>query len=1037
MAIHKNHLIIGLGGTGGNIIRSFRKMIYQNFRQNDPDCVNIRYLYADTSDEMMGPDDPTWKILGHSVQLPDRAQLKMGGGMQLKETVDNLASYPGIKPWIGDRQAFAGIIESANAANVIGGQKRRLGRFLFASHAAHFRERVREAVLDMQNSQNPAIPRSTETTFHVCCGLAGGTGSGSIVDAVSQIRATFPDPQYHIVIYALLPERQVTGGKGGPNYHANGYAALMELNALSIGSWTPHDITGVAPGRLDIKDPFNCCYLFNDENESNVRVDVIRELPEIVASFLFQKSVEIQKIRWGITNTLLRQETYEVGAQARLPEFSPTGKPRRARTFFSFGVKQIAYPEVEVREYLTYQFANQGALQLRFNKWIDGRGFVEEAVNQSFHEFVKAKATLENWYLTDERLSLSEGILEDEVNNKNWRPIADFWKTIIPQYVNLVIDTYRDDAMKMLPELAKRCDEVYKETYRGQGVQKFYEMKRRDIAAQAREIRSRIERVLFDEWKNGAKSMMDISSLLAALLESIEDRIKSFDDKIAKISEDSETVKENESAISKNREEWAKLGLLSRFILGKHKNILSAQAERFISRYTLRTKVEGFRYAKQLLPATKEEISRLASEVSKCSAMIADATKAFQAAIEARCQSVVDGKEIDVKRDFSRQVIRFFEPQAVRDFSQVLVVDTNEQRLQTGKIRAELTKLLGDNQTFAAFNNRITRGKFIDVLESTCEQSAIQAHEEYVARNPDRGRVLKVSLIEMMRKDFEGDSERMRLYAREAMSMSSNYVKLDQQQQQLVQTGIPAANNPENAVCLSMLTIVAPESPDAPEFRDQICQAFVNASRATTQVVTNPGRPQEITLINITSGFSARMVAVVKFLRDKYEARLRDSKNGHAFIELHLEGEFGSALPDSQAIFSLYPESYKPADFRPWAFLAEALGHIRSTPDAQTGMPKVYLCTKDEDGFDKLLELGPSLERVIQNPDLNIVEMVKEQVEQRLLSDYLHKTKRDELLDTVRNGVQQRIAGLSSNDPIYMEQREGFSKVKELLAAGR
>jgi len=31
-----NHLIIGLGGTGGKIIRAFRKIIFQEFREPDP-----------------------------------------------------------------------------------------------------------------------------------------------------------------------------------------------------------------------------------------------------------------------------------------------------------------------------------------------------------------------------------------------------------------------------------------------------------------------------------------------------------------------------------------------------------------------------------------------------------------------------------------------------------------------------------------------------------------------------------------------------------------------------------------------------------------------------------------------------------------------------------------------------------------------------------------------------------------------------------------------------------------------------------------
>jgi hypothetical protein len=58
---------------------------------------------------------------------------------------------------------------------------------------------------------------------------------------------------------------------------------------------------------------------------------------------------------------------------------------------------------------LTYEFARQSALQLRFNNWTDS-GYAEEAVNQSFNAFVAQKEVMENWLLTDEHLCLSLGI---------------------------------------------------------------------------------------------------------------------------------------------------------------------------------------------------------------------------------------------------------------------------------------------------------------------------------------------------------------------------------------------------------------------------------------------------------------------------------------------------------------------------------------------------------------------------------------------------------------------------------------------------
>ncbi len=121
----KNHLIIGLGGTGGKIIRSFRKMIYQNFRKENPDKVHIAYLYMDSSSEMMDLNDPEWKVLGHSVQLGKNSQMKIGGA-NLHTILDNIQNYPGIKGWIGDKNQWKEILNSI-VGETLGGQKRRLG----------------------------------------------------------------------------------------------------------------------------------------------------------------------------------------------------------------------------------------------------------------------------------------------------------------------------------------------------------------------------------------------------------------------------------------------------------------------------------------------------------------------------------------------------------------------------------------------------------------------------------------------------------------------------------------------------------------------------------------------------------------------------------------------------------------------------------------------------------------------------------------------------------------------------------------------
>ena len=133
MAMVANHLIIGLGGTGGKIIRSFRKAVFQAFRKEDADGVNLGYLYVDSSAEMMAIDDPSWKILGTSVQLNKRSQLLIQEA-NLASRLDNIDNYPGIKPWIGDPAQWKDVLGSIIGVT-LGGQKRRLGRFLFACKA--------------------------------------------------------------------------------------------------------------------------------------------------------------------------------------------------------------------------------------------------------------------------------------------------------------------------------------------------------------------------------------------------------------------------------------------------------------------------------------------------------------------------------------------------------------------------------------------------------------------------------------------------------------------------------------------------------------------------------------------------------------------------------------------------------------------------------------------------------------------------------------------------------------------------------------
>jgi hypothetical protein len=1023
----QNHLIIGLGGTGGNIIRSFRKTVYEAYGSDLAPDVNLRYLFVDTSPELMDPEDPSWKILGHSVQLPRRSQLQISG-INLKDVVSNLNQYPSLKPWLGNRDDWNDILNTIDAAKTFGAQKRRLGRFLFATNAGSYRERVTEFVLEMQQDKSRGFNPGTGTTFHVCCGLAGGTGSGSVIDAICQIRAAFPDPQYRIIVYALLPERNPEGKRAGPNYHANGYAALVELNALSVGCWSPHDILSTDGARLKLQDPFNCCYLFNDENEANVAVS-IGELPDIVASFLFQKIVQVPQIHWGQgANTVLRQETFELGAQAKEMEKSARGTPRRSRSFFSFGVKQIAYPEVEIREYLTYSFALQAVRQLLYNRWVDGEGFTDEPVNQSYHEYVRSDENLGRWYLKDERLTLSVGILPSEISNKKWKPIADFWKALVPNYVTHVLDQHKDNVVKMLSELTNLCETAYLEQYRGSGVQAFYEIKRKEMADHIRELRGRIEAELFSDWRSGARSMHDIDRLVVALIESLDERLGVIDTQISKLGEESEPHKTTEAKIAENRKQWAKLGPLSTFF-GKHKNLLNAQAEALIVRYTSKTRLEGYRFSRDLIKRLIQDLNVLSSDITRCKRLISEAGGAFKTATECRLND--RGTE-----DIGKAMVRQYRPSDVRTFVRRMICDSTIQRKQTSVVRDQLIKLLGDRQTFANFEGRITQGVLEDTLSASCKDSAVAAHSDVVALNPELGRILDVSLIDLLRREYDSNEQALKQYTRNIMNMAKNYLKLADSQKQLVGPGIPASNDPKNAICVTFITIIAPEAPEAVAFRDRFCDALRGAtSNGIPVVVTNESRPQEITIVSITSVFPARFVAVVEYLKQEYERRLHSSNAKRAFLELHSEGE-SYRLSDGQELYDLYAETYKPEDVLPWMMLAQTLGIVKQGKDYETGRDRVELLIVNKDGLADKVVLGADVTSVLSNADPSSVEELENQVQIAIKGDYLRVEKRNELAATLLQRVRSTGDAVSVDAPRYKQEVAAYSVIRKILELG-
>ena len=194
-----NHLIVGIGGTGGKIIRQLLKTVERNRDTNGQpiSAAKFDFLYIDTSSDEIDRKEE-WKVLGKEVDL-DRSQYLINPAGDIRPVFATPESFPGLKGWIQPESVFEYFKTGVAGA----AQRRKLGRLVFARNARAFVGALerRMATLELSAGKVGAV-------IHIVCGLAGGTGSGSVVDAVAQIRHKYPDDQlYPILIYALLPEK--------------------------------------------------------------------------------------------------------------------------------------------------------------------------------------------------------------------------------------------------------------------------------------------------------------------------------------------------------------------------------------------------------------------------------------------------------------------------------------------------------------------------------------------------------------------------------------------------------------------------------------------------------------------------------------------------------------------------------------------------------------------------------------------------------------------------------------------------------------
>lgn len=892
---NSNHILVGLGGTGGKILRAFKMRMFEEFpSQEERNKLPVSLLYIDSTDEMMPKDGkarPDFRVMGQDASFTNNEFLNIKA-VDVEQILDHIGNYPSVKGIVNNVSAVKTAIGSLGQA---AGQKRRAGRLLFAANAVGFVNSLRDAYARCEQVSGD----STRTNIHIFAGLCGGTGSGSIIDVIVQSRKTFPNAK--ISVYAMIPEMNLPkSDMDQGRYYQNGYAAMCELNALQAGRWNPQDVTGRGEIKLyndRIKGVADGLTIYSNVNENGLTINSLEELPKVVSDYLFARIFFVNE-EDQVNSDIIRAYNFENMDEFAL-EYDEAANPgadgripvARTKKVNAFGIKRVMYPELRILKHITYTVGESILYQFKFNNWRENQGFVNEERNKDYRKEYFNKENISKWMLDDTHLTLNIKILESDAD---YATFNDYWHDKAMAYAEEA-----KNADCPLNELDNIMGEFFVQHFREEGVEGFFSGKERAVPEMAREVRHKIECELFEKWKLGDVSIVELQKVSKLLLERMGEIRAELEKKANEEKNNYEACDQDRVA---NVENWSRLGVLQRMVgkgarlYGDHQNIL-------IDYYTSKTMLVAWEFAKKLAARIFVELGKMDADISSFSQKINDAIEETERLVTAQ-RKVNKGLE-----DMKGAIIEVSEDETMSEFE----VDIKVDKVDMPNIARQLREAILPHEEFTNFGNLATNISIDDIKDAFDVKLTQIVKNKHDEKADSDKKVLGLNILTQLQQKLKTDDD-IRAFASKIVSQSGVYLKLNNDQIQLHLRNNEGHLSPTNPASINKKAIlVSIPSPDENEglkkFADKLEVAFKNSfnqstARTTITVNRNSPRKDELSIITVAYCFPIRAIDWMSSYKQRYEQFLHtgnpatDAANA---ILLHSEGD-GSQFPPLFAV---------------------------------------------------------------------------------------------------------------------------------------
>jgi hypothetical protein len=991
-----NHLFIGLGGQGGNSLGELKK-VFAN-RERDVRTLEDKgfkkdCLYIDSSRDVLNTRK-TWTHFGESLALDPSSflYLKDDGG-----EIDALAmaQLPDISQWIGDPTKLDAFLKGSQG--IVGAnQRRRLGRLLFARNA----DRIRKAVCE--DKITPMLGTSNRCAIHIFASLAGGTGSGGIIDLVTMLRSEYKNAStedgFPIFLYLYVTDREFQNAKVG-NFHENQAAALRDLNALGCGTYRPNMLGAAINGEPFKGDqPFTQIVISSQLNGKNQLLS-LEQQHQIFAEAAFER---IYCFTTGNLKPLERQALTGEDIIAAFPG-EPAKFPLRSYRFGSSGMRRWEVPIDEIRELLASDILTSCLNTLLYQNWSSTLGAASEKLRSNIQgysetlEQVLAAVSAEK--VTQSELPTLLESLSSDINRFHDGKRREGFK-------NLDLDDYG---------LGVR--ERYSEHLDGRGVDSVFKQFADLRVKKIENVQAFIHEILRRAWARPSNPLGLV--YVHDLLVDVQSKLRKDIDG-AKQSAAVDNALENRMQLRTN--EWAKLTFLSRPFKQEqfaraHQTDLLAILRQDLNHRAGREDVE-------LLEAVSRTLGQMASDYKTAADTLTEKCESSSK----RSQTLLIDLKALKNEDTNKQDGRLANK---AEFSATeLESYLGDQRLEKGQLHNTCDELItkaiddvlgGEQLTKLGRLSEAQKAKFDEITESVIFRRTSQIHDAIVD-STHREPVLSGHILDILESRFNEDPDRFKNELKTFIdsSASSIYLSSSEIQPRSLRSdpGMPPMPR-------QVLVIGIPSGHPFGSRLQTLISPLMDAGSITYHSVYDHDDPTQIRMLTMTYWMAARYAKVVHGLEMIYNKSLAADREDDKkyFTNIDPSGEVGKRpailLPTAEESQSL---------MRAALWLGSRLV-APSTQEllVQEGTGGVVLVEIGEKGINAV-KIGETLESLNKNADvitasrvISVVEASITALSSSALNDLLSQVKEldEKMLSTHKLGSSEFVAWTKDRDNLF------------------